>query len=317
MLNTDAPRIVAVVVAHNRRDLLRESLDGIAGQDRPVDAVVVVDNASSDDSADVASAHALRADVVRLDRNTGGAGGFAIGIARALERHEADAVWLMDDDTVPMSSALDELIAALTVGGSATVLAASRAVWTDGVTEHPMNRPRRRPGARVSEREEAAGLLPIRSASFVSLLIVANAVRRGGLPIADYFIWNDDFEYTLRLLRHARGYYARRSVVMHKTLVLGSSDTDPGERFFYEVRNKLWLFRFGTGFGPLDRPIYALGTARRWIRTLIRSRDRTRLLRAARRGLVEGLHGRPRATVESLADLGEVARAVARVESRR
>ena len=43
--------------------------------------------------------------------NTGGAGGFAIGIRRALELG-CDAVWLMDDDTVPEPEALAALVRA-------------------------------------------------------------------------------------------------------------------------------------------------------------------------------------------------------------
>ena len=40
------PRVIAVVVAWNRAALLRETLDGLAAQTRPLDGVVVVDNAS-------------------------------------------------------------------------------------------------------------------------------------------------------------------------------------------------------------------------------------------------------------------------------
>src|SRR5690606_8019620 len=104
------PRVVAVVVAFNRRELLAEALDALAVQTTPPSAVVVVDNASTDGSAELARTHPVGADVVALERNTGGAGGFAAGIARALARHRPEWLWLMDDDTVPTSSALAELV---------------------------------------------------------------------------------------------------------------------------------------------------------------------------------------------------------------
>lgn len=317
MSTPSAPRVVAVVVAFERRELLREALDGIGSQTRPVDAVVVIDNNSHDDSAEVAAGHPVGADVVRLVRNTGGAGGFAAGIAQALRCHAPDLVWLMDDDTVPTPDALRQLLAARSAVGEDVALLASRAVWTDGTTEHPMNRPRRRTGVHVDDRETLAGVMPVRSASFVSVLLDARAVARHGLPVADYFIWNDDFEYTLRLLRRGRGYYATRSVVLHKTRRPGSSDDDPGARFYYEVRNKLWLFRFGSGLGLGDRVVYGSGTALRWLRTLARSRDRRALIVAGRRGLLDGMRTRPRSNTESLADLGAVAQHVASVESGR
>ncbi|HZK60086.1 MAG TPA: glycosyltransferase, partial [Cryobacterium sp.] len=124
------PRVVAVVVAWNRRDLLAEVLEALARQAAGLARIVVVDNASTDDSADVARAAGPLVDLVRLDRNTGGAGGFAAGLAVALERHRPDWVWLMDDDTVPTPTALAELLAA--VDGTDAVVAGSRVVWTDG-----------------------------------------------------------------------------------------------------------------------------------------------------------------------------------------
>ena len=78
--------VVAVVVAYNRQELLRRCLDGLAGQTVAPTGTVVVDNASTDDSREVASTHPLGAHVVALPTNTGGAGGFAAGIARALTR---------------------------------------------------------------------------------------------------------------------------------------------------------------------------------------------------------------------------------------
>ena len=92
--------------------------------------------------------------------------------------------------------------------------------------------------------------MPIRSASFVSIMCDADVVRERGLPLADYFLWNDDFEYSTRLIRDRVGLYCPASVVVHKTKVFGSTDADPGERFFYEVRNKVWLFTRSRGLTP-------------------------------------------------------------------
>src|SRR5690606_4998983 len=101
-------RVVAVVVTYNRAELLQACLDGLAAQTRPVDAVVVIDNASSDGSGDVARAHPVGAEVHTLGVNVGGAGGFAAGMALALTGLDPDWLWLMDDDTVPTPSALAE-----------------------------------------------------------------------------------------------------------------------------------------------------------------------------------------------------------------
>ena len=301
MIDGQPTRVVVVVVAYNRKDLLAECLDSLAGQTRAPDAIVVVDNASTDGSPEMVLERFPAVDLVRLAANTGGAGGFAVGIQRAVEAHSADLVWIMDDDTVPTPRALEELLV-IREQRPQLVLQASRALWVDGA-EHPMNTPKRRIGASAESVATAArhDSLPVRSASFVSLLVSAEAIRRVGLPVADYFIWNDDFEYTTRLLRHGEGWYCPGSTVVHKTKVFGSSDTDPGERFFFEVRNKLWLFRFSRGLSAPERLLYGAATARRWFRTWLRSADRRLLRDAGRRGWRAGWSGPPRANEAVLA----------------
>ncbi|GAA1943226.1 glycosyltransferase [Agromyces allii] len=307
------PRVVAVVVAYNRRDLLVEVLDGLAAQRTPVAKVVVVDNASTDDTIAVARAAGDLVDLTTLHRNTGGAGGFAAGMALALERHEPDWLWLMDDDTVPTEGALAALLAA--VDGTEIVAAGSRVVWTDG-TEHPMNTPRQKPFVGKAERVAAAhsGGIAVRSTSFVSMLVRADVVREVGLPIADYFIWNDDFEYSTRVLRGRRGLHVPASVVVHKTKVLGSTDADPGPRFYYEVRNKLWMFRRSQSLSPFEKAVYGASSIRRWIRTFLRSDDRAVLRDGWRRGYRDGTRTRPRPNAMALAGLGDASEAVRAVE---
>jgi rhamnopyranosyl-N-acetylglucosaminyl-diphospho-decaprenol beta-1,3/1,4-galactofuranosyltransferase len=272
--------VVAVVVTHDRRDLLAEALAAVEAQTRVPDVVVVVDNASSDGTAELLDERFPDVDQVRLPYNTGGAGGFAAGIARALEL-DATAVWLMDDDTVPEPGALAALLATHT--RYRPTVTASRVLWTDG-REHPMNTPRTRSAG-------IPGHLRIRSASFVSVLLDAGAVRECGLPVADYFLWNDDFEYTLRLLRGRLGLLCAGSVVAHRT---ASPDFDPGARFFYEVRNKVWLFTRSRCLAPGERLLYAGSTLRRWAGAFAGSSDRPRLVRELGRGLWAGLRAGPR-----------------------
>ncbi len=289
-------RVVAVVVTWNRRELLEECLAALAGQTIPLTAMVVVDNASTDGTDGVLAGHP-ECDVVALTDNTGGAGGFAVGIERALD-HRPDLIWLLDDDTVPTPTAAAELVRAWAdhdPGAPRPAVLASRVVWTDG-RDHPMNTPRPSPFASepATAAARAVGAVPIRSASFVSIMCDADVVRERGLPIADYFLWNDDFEYSTRLIRDRVGLYVPSSVVVHKTKVFGSTDTDPGERFFFEVRNKIWLFRRSRGLAPKEKAVYGGATVRRWLRTYQGSSDRGTLRSAALRGLRAGLRKRPR-----------------------
>jgi rhamnopyranosyl-N-acetylglucosaminyl-diphospho-decaprenol beta-1,3/1,4-galactofuranosyltransferase len=300
-----SPRVIAVVVTYNRRPLLLEALAAVHAQSRGADAVIVVDNASTDDTADAVRRHFPSVQLTEMARNTGGAGGFACGLALALDS-AADLVWLMDDDTVPEPDALRAMLDARAHHpGRPPALIASRVLWTDG-RAHPMNTPRTKPFATKAELRSAgaAGCVPIRSASFVSVLVDAGVCRQRGLPQADYFLWNDDFEFTTRLLRGNVGLLCPASVVVHKTREFGSTDADPGPRFFYEVRNKIWTLRARSPLAPLERILYGGSTLRRWARTFARSRDRSALGRCLVKGVAAGVRTSPRPTSQVLASAG-------------
>lgn len=299
------PLVTAVVVTYNRRLLLLEALAAVHAQSRAPDGVIVVDNASTDDTAAAVRTYFPSVQLAELARNTGGAGGFAYGTALALGG-AADLIWIMDDDTVPEQHALRAMLEARrSHPGQPPALIASRVLWTDG-RAHPMNTPRSKPLATRAERLAAAavGCLPIRSASFVSILVDASECRRRGLPLADYFLWNDDFEFTARLLRGNTGLLCPASVVVHKTRTFGSTDVEPGQRFFYEVRNKIWTLKARSPLAPLERVLYGGSTLRRWARTFAKSRDRRGLGLSLIRGVAAALRTSPRPTEEVLAGVG-------------
>ena len=289
-----AQRVIAVIVTYNRRDLLLEALAAVRAQQRPPDEVIVVDNASTDGTADAVRAAFGEVKLAELAANYGGAGGFAYGMAAALA-DGADLIWAMDDDTIPRPGALGALLAARArYQGREPAVVASTVLWTDG-RPHPMNTPRRKPMAAAAERAAASAVrcVPIRSASFVSVLFDAAECRSRGLPKADFFLWNDDFEFTTRLLRRNVGLLCPDSVVVHKTRTFGSTDVDPGDRFYFEVRNKIWTLR-GNSLGPAEWVLYTGATLRRWVRTYAASGDRRRLRASFARGLAAGVRTRPR-----------------------
>ena len=303
---TSHPVVVAVVVTYNRRELLQTTLEGIVAGTRVPDAVVIVDNASTDGTAEFLQQYQspVSIDVVSLNTNVGGAGGFVVGMERAVLDHGADHVWIMDDDTEPQANALRE---ALDVSesyqqetGEAPAFIASRVVWTDG-RDHPMNRMRPRMGASEDQRSVAArlGATQIRSASFVSVLIRAGEIKQHGLPIADYFIWNDDLEYTARISRRGTALTTNASVANHHTKVFGDAGADPGPRFYYEVRNKLWVYTRSNALAPWEKVLFTGASVRNWTRTIAASPNRKVLLAGLLKGLRHSLKA-PRSNAQVL-----------------
>jgi len=236
--------VIAVVVTYNRRDLLRECLSALSAQTRPPDRVFVVDNASTDGSRSVVAEEFPEVSVLALPENVGGAGGFHEGL-KAAHAEGANWFWLMDDDTIPAPTALERLLDAPEAldGMTRPQLLASRTVWRDGRL-HPMNEPsfKREPEHYIDSCER--GLLPLRMATFVSLLVHRSAVDEFGLPLKYYFIWSDDIEYTARILRDRDvGFFVPDSVVEHKTKAAHTAVTETGGRFYFHVRNSLYMMR--------------------------------------------------------------------------
>lgn len=240
--------IWAVVVTRDRLALLRECLDAVRAQTRRPDRILVVDNASSDGTA-AFLAEQEDVETLCLRENRGGAGGFHAGLARA-RATGAEWAWLMDDDTIPRPDALEAL---LRPRDPEAILRASVAVWKDGRL-HPMNVPGIE-RERVEPLIEAAPqrLLPLRTATFVSLLVHRETVDRFGLPDARYFIWSDDIEYTARVTRGGgRMVLACDSVVEHRTAKPHTAVTDAGDRFYYHARNTLFMVR-GRSWSALEK----------------------------------------------------------------
>jgi len=104
--------IAAVVVTHNRKELLSRCLDAIIRQTRCVQKIYVIDNASSDGTYEYLGAHAYlensKIGYHRMRCNSGSAGGFSFGIRVAME-DGFDYMWTMDDDGLPADTCLEEL----------------------------------------------------------------------------------------------------------------------------------------------------------------------------------------------------------------
>ena len=253
----DAGRVVAVVVTFNRRELLFECLEALERQTRPVDRVIVVDNASTDGTVEALRASDLgtRLDLVLLPltRNGGGAEGFHYGTRAALE-DGADWAWLMDDDCAPAPDALERLLSADAAGDPATVLLAGEVVSAAGA-RLPLNRGvlRRRwffaPLVALPDEEYDRDEVEIGFCSFVGPLVRASAARRIDLPLRRVFIRWDDVEYVLRLRQLGRAMLVPGSRIAHM-------DVEPLEGA--SLRDRWRDYRRANPFGSEWKQLYGL-----------------------------------------------------------
>jgi len=246
-------KVTAIIVTNNRLRLLQEAVAAVKTQIYPLLEVIVVDNHSTDGTADwLDKQEGL---TVIHQENLGGSGGFFSGI-KAAANTGADFLWVMDDDTICQPDSLQVLVDKLKLVDKEVGFIGSKCVWKDG-NPHLMNLPAILPSFNRSipfNFYDSDGLLLIETCSFVSLLINVKAVKQVGLPYKEFFIWGDDQEYTRRITKASYlGLYCIDSIVLHKTPVNYFPDfyrDTPANicKHSYGFRNEFFMVKKNKGF---------------------------------------------------------------------
>jgi GT2 family glycosyltransferase len=187
-------RVCAVVVTYNRRDLLRECLVSLQAQTHVPDTILVVNNASTDGTAQMLSAEFAQLEVLTLAENVGGAGGFHAGMKWAYEQGY-DWLWLMDDDGRAAPDCLEKLLAHARPNSVMVPVQQDSSGRLYGINEW-RNNLFEVTGRIVAGKQPVSGNFTF---AFVGPLIARTVVEKVGLPNKDFFIWFDDHEYALRI----------------------------------------------------------------------------------------------------------------------
>ncbi len=236
--------ILAAVVTHNRKTLLTRCLVGIAAQTRPADGVFVVNNASTDGTAemlaDMGVAHVTQP-------NLGSAGGWKRCIDEALAG-DWDAIWLMDDDGYPHPDALGFLESSLTRGVSCV---SSTVVCEDDPDRFVFPFPiLTRDGLPVlfSRRRKVTHLSALRSLGdgdtypfahlFNGALVDVATIRRIGNVNTDFFLMGDEVDFFMRMRTAGPVLSDLRALHLHPD-VSGRPLNDV--KVYYYVKNTLIL----------------------------------------------------------------------------
>lgn len=192
--------VAAVIVTHNRVELLEASLRQVAGQEgAEVAHVVVVDNGNDPAVRElVEDVCGSRAHYVGSETNLGGAGGFALGFLTALSLG-ADAIWCADDDGRPAD---EHVLATLQEVAEREGLEEISPVVCNIDTPERLAFPLRQGLVwRRTLSELEGSFLPGIASLFNGALISAQAMEIIGVPDYRLFIRGDEVEYHRRLVR--------------------------------------------------------------------------------------------------------------------
>ena len=196
--------VASVTVAYNAARVLPRQIEALLRQTRPLQEIIVVDNASTDGTGAMLEKSYPQVTVLRMPENLGAAGAWASGLSyAALEKHH-DWVWNFDDDSVPAVDSLAKLLGGIgSLNGLQTEVGMIAPMpvhqetrtyypplfWRDGFV---------RPSAEQMREPLWFADLVIASGS----LTRREVVERIGLPRADFFMDFFDFEYSLRARAH-------------------------------------------------------------------------------------------------------------------
>jgi rhamnopyranosyl-N-acetylglucosaminyl-diphospho-decaprenol beta-1,3/1,4-galactofuranosyltransferase len=198
-------KVVATLLHYRAWPEVRSTIDAILNQSRPPDALIVVDHASGDGSAERIREAYPTVDVVVTRTNSGPSGGMNHILQAALAA-DADAWLAVVDDALPAPDALERLLHRLesqpdvgAVGPAADD--ESRVVDAGGyiVPAKWHIYPRREPEA----AELWDGVPPI-GADYLQLgfdLVRMEAARDVGTFMQDFYHWGEEADFTIRMRR--------------------------------------------------------------------------------------------------------------------
>lgn len=182
-------KAIVVVVSYNRRVLLEECINALRKQTRPLDAILVVNNGSTDNTEawlkEQKDVHYITQD------NIGSGGGFHTGINWAV-KNGYSWIWCMDDDGYPASNAFENLMDApldrLHLRNSAVINKEDKRsfVWKTGNYA----------SIDAVENDLIHGI----GHPFNGTLLNRWIIERVGLPKKELFLWGDESEYFQRIV---------------------------------------------------------------------------------------------------------------------
>jgi rhamnopyranosyl-N-acetylglucosaminyl-diphospho-decaprenol beta-1,3/1,4-galactofuranosyltransferase len=178
--------------------MLRRCLEAVLAQTRQPDTILVVNNASTDGTAEMLAAEYPQVQSLNLRENLGGAGGYYYGLEWATAQN-FDWMSVMDDDGYPASDCLERLLyypdPTLAVRGALVLDQADPSSLAFEM--HVVN-----PPVTTIEQVETVGsegVIRDYINPFNGVLIARNVVQEIGLPEKDFFFWGDEYEYFLRM----------------------------------------------------------------------------------------------------------------------
>lgn len=270
--------VAAVVVTYNRQEFLADLLPSLLDQTRPLQAIYVVDNASTDGTGEFLDREYGDNPTIRridLTENTGGSGGFHAGVVAAYADGH-DWFWLMDDDVIALPDGLAGLMPFTTQGGCIhgrrVDFHGGAFFWQPRINEY-LGIPLpylRDPFADGKDSFET------NSGVFEGMLVSRDVVAQIGPPDPRFFITWDDAVYALLASRVTKVLYVdhfalKRQREQRQVSLAVRHLNDGSDLFrFHVMRNRGYMTHYLKHLGTYHRLGFAAGTALTFLKEEVR-----------------------------------------------
>lgn len=230
-----------VITTFNRLNLLKECLKHVLNQTKPFDHILLVNNASSDGTAEYLDKISLEYEhiyVYHQEKNIGGAGGFALGVKKALDFQD-DYLLLIDDDAI-LDEKYMEYIDQCLKKMDYQYQAYSGTVYTHGkinyLHRYFIGQSIFFKMIPVSIKYYASEYFIYDISTFCGMVISLDVIRKIGIPEEAFFISYDDIEYSLRISKYTRFVNVNKAMLIHKEK---TADKRYHWKRYYAYRNKI------------------------------------------------------------------------------
>ncbi|ASX21138.1 glycosyltransferase family 2 protein [Lactiplantibacillus plantarum] len=290
-------KYASVIVTFNREALLGDAIESVLSQTVKPEYVIVLDNHSTDNTPTMMKKYANNKTVIylRTKENVGGSMGFYLGLTKAYELG-ADWICLSDDDAIFEKHYFERI--------DKKIQSNSKVQCFTGTVRSPDNsiqlvhRRKLINTATVKEVPIASEAYKhdfnIDGFTFVGVLFSRKLIASAGLPEKDYFIWNDDAEYALRVRKLTKILNVSEATVYHYNNVTVQQKFKPSWKEYYGIRNRIQMEHKHSTNRMMLIPSNLLFIARRLVGMTVKADHRPYfgyLLKQLKDGYLDGIKG--------------------------
>ena len=194
-----ACKVSCVIVTYNRsKDLIRCLTSVKSGSITP-NSIVVVNNASTDDTKEVVSKNFPEVILINLEKNTGGSGGFYEGLLYAHKNLKSDYYWLMDDDGYPSKNCLEMLLSKSSEYDY--VMPASIDIDNHEKLSWAVRKRDKKKTESYQELKASWGQILDYVTPFNGILLSKKCVDEVGYINPQFFLWGDEYDHYYRCIQ--------------------------------------------------------------------------------------------------------------------